>query len=183
MTRFIECPFCSTQQFIKELLPLEKINNKYLINQNCVKCNEKFIIPLNYKKVFLSRSIEVSNYRYKYPHYVKEYYSGILNFIDYNDYLNNNENKDFFKTLNKRLISESNIFVSFIDLLTEDLINEIKYAKEINIPIYIIDINRIYFRNEVLLNLTENKIYNNVDRFYQDLINKLIKKYNLYLNN
>lgn len=180
MNRVVECPFCSTQHYVKmSVKPGFKYEN--IISMECkrVGCEETFMIPLNYKKVYLARTFKDHTSRYKYPAHVKSFFAGILDFIDPNDFVTKEliNNPERIVPLNKKLIDECDILVLYINQPTFGSLGEFHYAYNRGMPVYVINPNRV-FTSEPWLKYLVDKICDDEDFFYQRLINNLVKEYN-----
>lgn len=192
MNRLIKCCFCNTHQFVSfplndYVIPHYKTKkefpvlspNKEVIGHKCdeYKCQKLFYIPIKYKLVYLARTFSVSDARYKYAYHVKDRFTGILDFMDADDF--KEPKLENVVSFDKKLIDLCDILVAFINQPTLGTMGELYYTYyEKNMPIYIINHNRVHL-GDPWLECISNNIYDDVDKCYQDIVDKTVKEYNL----
>lgn len=188
MNRIIDCPFCGTQRFVKmSVKPGVKYTN--IIYEECInsKCKKRFMVPLNYKTIYLSRTFAVSDCKYKYATHVKDYFSGVLDFID-PLYAGGDNNDRFFNhpetivPFDLGLIDKCDILVAYINQPSFGTLGELHYAWNKGMPVYAINHNRIHTNNPWLKYVVD-KLYTDVDECYYDLVNAAVKEYNTKFEN
>jgi len=175
MKRIIACPYCNIRQPVKFVSTEERID----IMCECInpKCKKKYIIPLNYKKIFLSRTFSVSDSKYKYPRQVKDHHSGVIILIDLLDYESRLKTESNEIEVNEMIIEESDILVAYIHQPTFGTVFEMSYARYCKIPIYLIDANRMW-TNDPWIKHVVLKTFDNIDECFQYIIDGLVKEYN-----
>lgn len=176
MNRIVHCPYCDTHQFVF-LYEQEKHTSYKCAN---FKCQKTFLIPFNYKSVYLARTFAVSDTRYKYVWHVKTFFSGVLNFIDPDDSfsLDIENNPEKIVPLNESLIDKSDILVAFINQPSFGTLGELHYARHKKMPVYVINHNRVHM-NDPWLKYVVDGLYDDVDKCYQHIVNNVVKEYNL----
>lgn len=186
MDRFIECPYCGTPKFVT--MSVEPgIKYKNVIYEDCVdvKCRKKFMVPLNYKTIYLARTFAVSEPKYKYPNHVKSYFSGVLDFIDVLDFGDNRDrffnHPETIVPFDLNLIDKCDILVAYINQPSFGTLGELHYAKHKGMPVYVINHNRIHI-NDPWLKYIVDELYTDVDRCYNDLMNISVVEYNIKFN-
>jgi len=152
-----------------------------IIYEKCVnkKCEKTFMIPLNYKLIYLSRTFKISEMRYKHPAHIKNYFSGVLDFIDINDYVNQDliDHPEKIVKFDEGVIDKCDILVAIINQPTFGTLGEIHYARHKKIPIYAINPNRVYM-NEPWLKYIVDDLCDDIDKCFYDLVNLAVKEYN-----
>jgi nucleoside 2-deoxyribosyltransferase len=183
MKRIIECPFCKSQNFVRMSVSSEfKYENVILEKCINIKCGRQFMVPLNYKTVYLARTFSVSETKYKYAINIKDKFSGVLKFIDVLDFGDNNDrlmnHPETIVLFDKQLIDKCDILVAFINQPTFGTLGEIYYALNKGILVYVINHNRIHIEDPWLKYIV-NGLYTDIDKCYYDLINLSVKEYNM----
>ena len=163
MKRIVSCPYCDTQQGVILISTKERID----IEHKCInpKCEREYLIPINYKKVFLSRTFSVSDAKYKFPHHVKTYHSGIVIPIDLLDYKLRLKTRLDEIEVNEQIIDESDILVAYINQPTFRTTFEIARAHEKNIPVYIIDMNMMWANDPWIRHVSSKTFFNMINVF------------------
>lgn len=181
--KLVICPFCGTHNFAR-MSVTSGIKYENVITEECrdPKCGRRFMIPPNYKKIYLARTFSVSDAKYKYPIHVKESFSGVLDFVDVLDFGDNNDrlfnHPETIVPFDKQIIDGCDILVAFINQPTFGTLGEMYYALNKGIPVYVINDNRVH-TNDPWLKYTVKKVYTETDECYQDLIESAIKEYNM----
>jgi len=145
-----------------------------------VKCGKRFMVPLNYWRVYLARTFSVSDPKYKYPVHVKSHFSGVLDFVDpldYKDAPNWRKNPEEIVSFDKNLIDECDIFVAFINQPTFGTLGELHYAHNKDMMTYVINGNGVHM-NDPWLKYIVDGMYEDTDKCYYDLINLAVRIYN-----
>ncbi len=174
----INCPFCKHQQGVYLNLDIQ-VQKIICENPNCKK---EFEVPMKFKKIFLSRTFECSDSKYKYPIYIRKMYDGIIESIDLLEILKKSNPKTYYKMenipeINKKWIDFSDIYVGYIFEISFGTLWEMYYAKSKPIPIYVINPNRMWM-NDIWLKYMANKIFDNTDDCFHHIINEIIYDYN-----
>jgi hypothetical protein len=175
----INCPFCKHQQSIYLDLDL-KIQSSVCKNP---KCQKTFNIPIKSKRVYLSRSFDCADTKYKFPIFVRKMYDGILESVDPLEFIKKIDPKpddEIIPELNKRWIDSCNIYVGLIENASFGTLGELSYAKSKPIPTYIINPNRVW-TNDIWLKYQATKIFEDIDECFRFIINDIIYDYNIMI--
>jgi len=176
MNIIVHCPYCDTQQFVS------LSEHKKYISHKCIeyKCQKIFLVPFKQRSVYLARTFTVSDARYKYPWHVKTFFSGVLNFVDPGDYIDQDliDHPEKIVSFNESLIDKCDILVAYINQPSFGTLGELQYARHKKMPIYVINCNRVHL-NDPWLRYVVDGLYDNIDKCYQHIVNSVVKEYNL----
>ena len=175
MIRIVACPYCNTQQGVELIKTEERIDIKH----KCInpKCKREYVIPLNYKRVLLSRTFSVSDSKYKFPIHVKKYFSGILIPIDLLDYKARLKTRLDEIEINEQIVDEVDLVVAYINQPTFGTIFEMSRAHQQGIPVYMIDATRMW-ADDPWVKHVALKIFDDIDECFQYIIDQIVLKYN-----
>lgn len=175
----INCPFCKHQQAIYLNLDL-KVQKIICDNPNCKKT---FNIPIKSKRIYLSRSFDCSDTKYKFPIFVRKMYDGIIETVDPWELYKQLDPKPIdseVPDINKWWIDSCNIYVGCIYNPSFGTLGELYYAKSKPMPVYIINPNRVW-TNDIWLRYHANKIFEDIDECFRYIINDIIYDYNIMI--
>lgn len=175
MRRIVACPYCNTQQGVELIETKERVDFKH----DCIdpKCGKNFLVPLNYKKVLLSRTFAVSDAKYKFAIHVKKDHSGVIIPIDLLDYEGRLNSRLDRIEINEEIVDEVDIVVAYINQPSFGTTFEIARAHTNEIPIYIIDMNRMW-ANDPWIKHVSTKTFDDIDECFQYVIDKIVSEYN-----
>lgn len=175
MRRIVACPYCNTQQGIELIKTKERINIKH----ECIdpKCNRAFFVPMNYKKVLLSRTFAVSDSKYKFAIHIKNDFSGVIIPVDLLDCEGRLNTRLDRIEINEQIVDEVDIVVAYINQPSFGTTFEMGRAHINNTPIYVIDANRIW-ANDPWIKHVSSKTFDDIDECFQYVIDKIVFEYN-----
>jgi len=175
MRRIVACPYCNTQQGVELIKTEERIDIKH----KCIEptCKHEYIIPLNYKKVLLSRTFAVSDSKYKFSIHVKKGHSGVLIPIDLLDYKARLNTRLDEIEINEQIVDEVDLVVAYINQPTFGTIFEMSRAHQQGIPVYMIDATRMW-ADDPWVKHVSRKTFDNIDECFQYITDQIVKEYN-----
>lgn len=171
----INCPFCKFQLAIKLDLDL-KIQKVMCENH---KCQKEFDIPIKFQRVYLSRTFQCSDTKYKFPIHVRKNFDGIIETIDPWELTKQQKpSDDIVPFINKQWLDSCNIYVGYIFNPSFGTLGELYYAKSKPMPVYIINPNRVW-TNDTWLKYHANKIFDDIDTCFHYILSDIVYNYNL----